>query len=68
MKKSLFGKNIDVDCACCDNFKEFEGAFVCVKGRQIKKGKCSKFSYNPTLRNPREEAPVMRFTKEDFEI
>ena len=68
MKKPLFGNNIEVNCAYCDNYTEGAEGFYCRRGRQIKKGKCSKFAYNPTLRVPKGEARMMQFSKEDSEL
>lgn len=68
MSKKLFGNNIKPDCGYCDNYNtEGENGFCEVK-KEIKKGKCRKFIYNPTLRVPNIEAKLMQFSKEDFEI
>ena len=68
MKKNLFGNNIEVDCGYCANFLEDEEGFYCKKDKSIKNGKCKKFDYNPTLRVPKGDLPLMQFSKEDFEI
>ena len=68
MKKDLFGNNIEVDCSYCVFYLEDEKGFFCQKNREIKKGKCKKFEYNPTLRVPKSDAPLMQFNKEDFEL
>lgn len=68
MKYDLFGANIEVNCGYCDNFVTDGEALGCKLGREIKKGKCRKFIYNPTLRIPKAEVRMMTFTKEDFEI
>ena len=68
MKYNLFGANIEVNCGYCDNFCANEESFGCRLNREIKKGKCRKFVYNPTLRIPKAEVRMMTFSKEDFEI
>ncbi|MCH5298672.1 MAG: hypothetical protein J1E96_02805 [Ruminococcus sp.] len=68
MKKVLFGNNIEVDCSYCANYFEDEEGFYCQKDRVIKNGRCKKFDYNPTLRVPKGDLPLMQFNKEDFEI
>ncbi len=68
MSKKLFGNNIEPNCLYCNNYNnETETAF-CEEKKEIKKGKCRKFSYNPTLRTPNIEAQLMQFNKEDFEL
>lgn len=68
MKKELFGNNIEVDCSYCVFLSEDDEGFFCQKDRVIKNGKCKKFEYNPTLRVPKSDAPLIQFNKEDFEI
>ena len=67
-KNALFGANIEVNCGYCDNFNTNEEAIGCKLKREVKNGKCRKFTYNPTLRIPKAEVRMMTFTKEDFEI
>ncbi len=68
MSKKLFGKNIEPNCTYCDNFNTDAESAFCEAKKEIKNGKCRKFSYNPTLRTPNIEAQLMQFSKEDFEI
>ena len=68
MKHKLLGANIQPDCRYCDNFSNDTNNYGCVKNREIKKGKCRKFAYNPILRTPKSEVRMMQFSKEDFEI
>ena len=68
MKYELFGANIEVNCGYCDNFCTDEENFGCRLNREIKNGKCRKFTYNPTLRIPKAEVRMMTCSKEDFEI
>ncbi len=68
MNKEIFGNNIETNCEYCDNFNKSNNEFRCDKKKEIKKGKCRKFEYNPTLRIPKSKAKMMKFKKEDFEI
>ncbi|MCH5303365.1 MAG: hypothetical protein J1E41_00755 [Ruminococcus sp.] len=68
MKNQLFGNNIEPNCEYCDNFRKNENTFICIKNKEIKWGKCRKFNYNPTLREPQSEAKMMQFSKEDFDL
>ena len=67
MKRNLFGNNIEVNCSYCSNYIEENGGY-CDKNREIKKGKCRKFTYNPLLRIPKSDPIMMQFSKEDFEL
>jgi hypothetical protein len=64
----LFGNNIKTDCSYCCNGTDAQSGIICLAKKQIKKGKCRKFKYNPTLRVPKASEPLPKFTKEDFEI
>lgn len=68
MSKNLFGKNIEPNCDYCDRFDKEGDTFICTAKKEIKKGKCRKFEYNPTLRTPKSENNLMDFNKEDFDI
>ncbi len=69
MKKvKLFGKNIDVSCDYCAHSKIQEGAQFCTKNKVLKKGKCRKFEYNPTMRLPKLINNIQKFTEEDFKL
>lgn len=65
----LFGNNINPDCSYCCNSADAHSGYICIVKKSIKKGKCRKFSYNPTLRVPKSEAVIKKeFTAKDFEI
>lgn len=64
----LFGNNIKPDCSYCCNGADAQSGYICIKRKSIKKGKCRKFEYNPTLRVPESSAPMQKFSKDDFEI
>lgn len=68
MAKKLFGNNIEPNCEYCDRYNKDEGAYYCEAKKEIKNGKCRKFAYNPTLREPKSEALLSQFSKEDFEL
>ncbi|MEE3333439.1 MAG: hypothetical protein VZR54_04080 [Ruminococcus sp.] len=66
--KKLFGEKITPNCVYCQNFLP-DCQPCCALNRTInQKGKCRKFDYNPTMRQPMAEANMMQFSKEDFEI
>ncbi len=52
MKKSLFGKNIPVNCSYCEYNGIENDIMFCKKSKQVKDGKCRSFKYDPLLRMP----------------
>lgn len=64
----LFGENIEVSCEYCCNGANAQSGYICTKNKSIKKGKCKKFVYNPTLRVPKSTEIIKEYSKEDFEI
>lgn len=68
MKKSLFGKNIPVNCAYCENSDIENDILFCKKAKQVKNGKCRAFKYDPLLRMPNVTVYKSDFTPEDFKI
>lgn len=68
MSKNLFGNKIEPACEYCDKYDTDGEKYFCSANKEIKNGKCRKFEYNPTLRTPKGEAELMKFSKEDFEI
>lgn len=68
MKKKLFGNNIAVSCVYCEHSKTEGESQYCTKNKSLKNGKCSKFKYNPIMREPKGMAPLKSFSKEDFEL
>ena len=69
MKYKLFGKNIQPDCAYCDNSAyDRQGFRVCRRGKTIQNGKCRAFSYDPLLRVPQSVSLSGNFTAEDFKL
>lgn len=64
--KSLFGNNIIPNCSYCQHsVVESETTFCKVKKSINAKGKCSKFTYNPTMRKVTIQT-LDDFSKEDF--
>lgn len=68
MSKKLFGNNIEPNCEYCDRYNKDGESYFCEAKKEIKNGKCRKFSYNPTLREPKGYAMLEKYSKEDFEI
>lgn len=68
MKKKLFGENINVDCAYCENSVFEDGIVYCRKGRQIQKNKCRKFSYDPLMRVPKKPVLKNNYSADDFKL
>lgn len=69
MKKiKLFGKNIAVNCDYCNHSKIHEDTQFCTINKAMKNGKCRKFVYNPTMRIPKLENNIQKFTEEDFKL
>lgn len=70
MKKKLFGNDIEVSCAYCQYSIKNGTSFLCCKKKEIKKGNCRKFVYNPTLRQPKIQlvtpSQVQEFKLDDF--
>ncbi|MDO5124611.1 MAG: hypothetical protein Q4D44_08125 [Eubacteriales bacterium] len=68
-KKPLFGKNIPHSCDYCQNcVVEGEKNFCKYRKSVNKNGRCSKFSYNPTMRKVSPLKTVEKFSPEDFEL
>ena len=51
MKKSLFGKNIPVNCSYCEYNGIENDIMFCKKSKQVKDGKCRSFKYDPLFQN-----------------
>lgn len=66
----LFGNEVRANCSYCCNGADAHSGYICTVKKSIKKGKCRKFRYNPTLRVPMTEAPMEKqeFTIKDFEL
>ncbi len=66
---TLYGTNIQPDCAYCSHNKTPEQAPVCGVNCKIdENGQCKKFMYDPLLRTPKKRPPLTKFTKEDFDL
>ena len=62
-KKQFLGANIPHSCDYCQNCVVMSGKNFCRYKKSInKKGKCSKFDYNPILR---KVAPLQMLTKHE---
>ncbi len=68
MKSKLFGANIKPDCTYCKHFVFDQEAVCCNKSRQIKEGKCRKFSYDPLMRIPHGNVFVKKYSENDFKL
>ena len=67
-RKKLFGNNITIDCSYCQHYITENSEKICELGRTIKKGKCRKFNYNPTMRVPATKSNFSEFSPDDFKI
>ncbi len=68
MKKSLFGQNINTNCAYCENYILENDIAYCQKGKQIKNGKCRNFKYDPLLRMPKIISVPSSYSADDFKL
>lgn len=67
-KKKLFGENIIPNCSYCQHSVMESGTYFCKVKKSINvKGKCSKFTYNPTMRKVSVQS-LGDFSKEDFSL
>lgn len=67
-KKPLLGGNIQPSCDYCQNCVFMGGKNFCRFKKSIKKGKCSKFDYNPTMRKVMPPKEFKNFSEEDFRL
>ncbi|MBQ8796308.1 MAG: hypothetical protein IJZ54_07790 [Clostridia bacterium] len=66
--KKLFGENIIHNCNYCQNcVVESETTFCKVKKKINAKGKCPKFTYNPTMRKVTLQT-LGDYSTEDFSL
>jgi len=66
--KKLFGENIIPRCDYCQHsFVESQTTFCKAKKQINQKGKCSKFTYNPTMRKVSLQT-LGDFSQEDFSL
>lgn len=66
--KRLFGENIIHNCSYCQHsVVESETTFCKVKKNINSKGKCSKFTYNPTMRKVNLQT-LGDYSTEDFSL
>ncbi|MBQ2825487.1 MAG: hypothetical protein IJF19_04355 [Clostridia bacterium] len=66
--KKLFGNDIIHDCSYCQNsVVESETEFCKVKKKIGSKGKCPKFTYNPTMRKVNLKT-LDDYSAEDFSL
>lgn len=66
-KKILLGANIPHSCEYCQNCVVEGGKNFCRYKKSInKKGKCSKFDYNPTMRKVAAPLTLEKFDASDF--
>ena len=69
MKKSLLRSDIPHSCDYCQNCIVEAGKNFCKYKRSMnKKGKCSKFDYNPVMRKLSPIKVIERFSKDKFDI
>ena len=68
MKKSLFGKNIPVNCSYCEYNGIENDIMFCKKSKQVKDGKCRSFKYDPLLRMPNVTVFKTDFSAKDFKL
>ena len=63
-KNSCFGRNIEPDCEYCMNGAEGR----CLRGREMKNGKCAAFDYDPLRRRPKVAPPLPVPDAKEFEL
>lgn len=70
MKKiKLFGNNIEVNCEYCAHSIMQDDVQFCTINKVLKKGKCRKYQYNPTMREPKSaNINVGKYSPEDFAL
>lgn len=71
MKKKikLFGNNIELSCEYCAHSKIQDDVQFCTVNKVLKKGKCRKYLYNPTMRVPKgANDNLQKFSPEDFAL
>ncbi len=67
--KKLLGANIPHSCDYCQNCVVEGGKNFCKYKKSInKKGKCSKFDYNPVMRKISAPKALDKFDPEDFAL
>lgn len=64
-KKQIFGGSIAPDCSYC-RFNSGEDEVICPYS--MRKGKCRKYSYDPTKRQPERKPGLGKFSKDDFSL
>lgn len=67
-KKPLLGADIMPSCDYCQNCVTMSGKNFCRYKKSIKKGKCSKFTYNPVMRKVAPPKELQNFSQEDFSL
>lgn len=66
--KKFFGNNIPHNCDYCQNCIVEGGRNFCSAKKKINaKGKCPRFTYNPTMRKVNVQT-IGNFSKEDFSL
>ncbi|MGN0452862.1 MAG: hypothetical protein ACI4GZ_03575 [Ruminococcus sp.] len=66
-KKKLLGVNIVPSCDYCQNCIVEGGKNFCIKRKSInKKGKCSRFDYNPVMRKIPKTPSIGKYDESDF--
>ena len=63
-KNTCFGRDIEPDCEYCANSADG----CCLRGKEIKNGKCSAFEYDPLLRRPKVAPPLPVPDAKEFEL
>ncbi|MBQ9742834.1 MAG: hypothetical protein IJV88_04060 [Ruminococcus sp.] len=68
-KTAFFGNNIPHSCDYCQNCVVEGGKNFCRYKKSInKKGKCSKFEYNPVMRKVAPPKALEKFDEKDFSL
>ena len=68
-KKKLLGADIKPRCDYCQNCVVEGGKNFCRYKKSInRKGKCSKFDYNPVMRRVEPPRMLEKFDASDFEL
>lgn len=68
-KEKLFGNHVDVNCEYCSNSSECDGANICRLNRCPEPdGSCSRFSYDPLKRSPKNLPPMPKHDADEFQL
>lgn len=65
---TLFGGNIEPDCAYCQNSITAQGEVRCRIGQIPENSKCQRYVYDPLRRTPKGQPKLGNYSAKDFEL